>query len=166
MSSRFKTIRSNRKWMIKSKVLHPLCLTVTFYLRLHSSLPLLFNACLFPSIPLCIILSAQVLCYSSPQWDMCGWMVTEPCQKLTCFFFCVCICGKSVLTRWKKRQSNNIIIIADVIRNSSLFCSEVRLQCERERKKEPNTFTNTHMNAKAHAQIDPLYLNLSCPVGC
>lgn len=63
MSSRrrLKSIMSNHRRTMKSKVPPPLCLTVTFYLRLHSSLSLLFNACLFLSIPLCIILSAQVL---------------------------------------------------------------------------------------------------------
>lgn len=51
----------HHRWTMKSKVPPPLCLTVTFHLCLHSSLSLLFNACLFPSIPLCITLSAQVL---------------------------------------------------------------------------------------------------------
>lgn len=158
MSSRFKTIRSNRKWMIKSKVPPPSLSDCHF---LSPSPFISSRLSLFASSSLhkfSVIHHRSEICVD-------GWLRSRVRSWLV-FFLCVCICGKSVLTRWKKRQSNNIIIIADVIRNSSLFCSEVRLQCERERKKEPNTFTNTHTNAKAHAQIDPLYLNLSCPVGC
>lgn len=55
------SVMSIHRWTMKSKVPPPLCLTVTSYLRLYSSLSLLFNACLFLSIPLCIILSVQVL---------------------------------------------------------------------------------------------------------
>lgn len=49
----------------------------------------------------------------------------------------LCICGKSGLTCWKKRQSN-MIIIADVIRNSSW-----ESQTMTDREKEPNTSTHT-----------------------
>lgn len=52
---------SSHRRTTKSEVLPPLCLTVTLYLRLHSSLSLLFNACLILSIFLFIIVSAQAL---------------------------------------------------------------------------------------------------------
>lgn len=66
------------------KSLHPLCLTVTLYFCLHSSLPFFLNACPFLSIPLYIILFAQVLCCSSTRWMDGGW-------AMFFFFFFLCL---------------------------------------------------------------------------
>lgn len=90
------------------KSLHPLCLTVTLYFCLHSSLPFFLNACPFLSIPLYINPSSLLFINTVD-----GWGPSD-------------VFGVSVFVENphdKKRQSNSIIIIAGIIRNSSLFIS-------------------------------------------
>lgn len=148
MSPRFQTIRSNRRWMIESK-LHPLRLTVTFYLCLTSSRSLLFNACLFLSIPLRIIVTHKfsVIHHHNEELRVCGW--SRSCVRSCLCFFVRKICAYTLKEKTVKQRNYHC-------RRNQKQRVTVRVQYERE--KEPNASTNIHTNAEAHDQTDPLIL--------
>lgn len=75
---------------------------------------------------------------------MCGWMVTEPCQKLPCCFFCVYLWKICAYTLKEKTiKQHNYHCRRNQKQLPVLF--GVRLQCERERKSGTHSQTPTQM---------------------
>lgn len=111
MSSHFKTVRSNRKWMIKSKAPPSSlsdCHLVFLSPFISSLLSQRLSFSVHPSLHQPLRTSSLLFINAVDGWGL--------SYVLRVFVFVES-------PHDKKRQSNSIIIIAGIIRNSSLFIS-------------------------------------------